>query len=711
MTGRRSGALRVAARTAQSVLIVGLMQWSSPAAVAVSPGSHAGSVQHIWHLNRNTFDRTADACTDFYQYVCGGWIASVQIPPDRVMADLGQDAADAGNDLAIRQLLTSKDHDPDPEVMRLRTFFASCSSAMPAAEAAAAATLRVWLARIDSAESPNQFMSVLQALHEQGINALFQYVGEPDPTDRTRNRASIQEGVLGLRRDAYLAKGGQAAGLKAAYRRHVARQLTLSGVSASEAERDATAIYGIEARLAPAALSFSARFDPKVSEHPMTETELQKVAPHIDWHAYLAAVGYRPGDPLNVVSPAYMRAVDQVFATTSVADLRAYLRWIFLDAMGPALPGALAEEYYRFAAWPLVLQRSRFDECKLETIKGMGVELSHQFSTRILGREARDEAKRVVRDVQLEAEDSTRSDAWLSPAARAASRKKVQALDLKVGYPDSWPPTGAFPLERDDFLANMLAAQAFQQQQSWDGVHAPRDPHAWEVMVYPNAAPGLAVARLVIPNGYPDVYTNSMILTAALLRPPVFDPEAPPEVQFGTFGTIVGHEIVHVLENHQFDWRGNDSDFWSAEDVKSHEGQSACLVNQTNDFVLFGDKHLDGRYTFDENVADLSGIPFAFTAMAREHGDGIWEKGNDGLSPAQRFFIAYAQRNCTVERPAYFRERAPLDGHAPSRFRVNDPLSNMPEFARAFSCRAGSPMARPRSSRCVIWAHGAERTN
>jgi endothelin-converting enzyme/putative endopeptidase len=307
--------------------------------------------------------------------------------------------------------------------------------------------------------------------------------------------------------------------------------------------------------------------------------------------------------------------------------------------------------------------------------------------------------------MQWEAQDSALSNAWLSPAARAASQEKVRALDLKVGYPDSWPSTGSFPLKADDFLANTLAAQVFQQRQSWDRVHALRDPHSWQVMVYPNAAPGLAVARLVIPNGYPDAYTNSMILTAALLRPPVFDPGAPPEVQFGTFGTIVGHEIVHVLEVHQFDSRGNASDFWSAEDIKSHESQSACLINQANEFVLFDDKHLDGRHTFDENVADLSGIPFAFAAMARELGQGIWQKGKDGLSPAQRFFIAYAQRNCTIERPAYFSENAPLDPHAPSRFRVNEPLSNMPEFARAFSCRAGSPMARQNSARCVVWSH------
>jgi endothelin-converting enzyme/putative endopeptidase len=305
--------------------------------------------------------------------------------------------------------------------------------------------------------------------------------------------------------------------------------------------------------------------------------------------------------------------------------------------------------------------------------------------------------------VQAEIARAIPSVGWLSPAARAATAQKVQALVLKIGFPETWPATGSFPLRADGFLDNVLAARQFEQRRSWARAGAERRRDSWENTVYPNAAAGMAAARLTISNGFPDVLSNSILFTAAFLRAPRFDPDAPLEVQYGGFGVVVGHEIVHVLETHELDSAGELHDPWTAADTQAHDARHACVVDQANQFVAFDTTHLDGSKTYGENVADLSGVAYAYAAMARALGPQVAMRAPDGLTPAQRFFFAYAQYWCDAEKPEFARDNLRSDPHAPPHFRVNGPLANLPAFAAAFSCPAGAAMVRPDASRCVVW--------
>ena len=213
----------------------------------------------------------------------------------------------------------------------------------------------------------------------------------------------------------------------------------------------------------------------------------------------------------------------------------------------------------------------------------------------------------------------------------------------------------------------------------------------------------MAAARLVIPNGFPDASTNSIVLTAASLRTPLFDATAQLEVRYGTFGVLVGHELGHILELHDFDAEGQPKESWSAADSTAHDEQTACIIAEANQYVAAEGAHFDGSKTADENFGDFSGIYYAYIAMARELGSHVSDNGADGYTPAQRFFIASAQRWCTAERPDFARDNLRDDGHAPARYRANAPLSNMPAFAHAFSCPNTAPMVRPVCTRCSFW--------
>jgi putative endopeptidase len=292
---------------------------------------------------------------------------------------------------------------------------------------------------------------------------------------------------------------------------------------------------------------------------------------------------------------------------------------------------------------------------------------------------------------------------WMSPQARRATREKIRLADLKVGYPTQWPATGSYALREDAFLENVLAARAYETARLWAQARSERRRDSWQIMVYPSGAAGFAVARLAIPNGYPDPATNSIILPAASLRPPVLDADAPLEVLMGSFGALVAHEIVHALDVHQFDALGAARETWTTADVAGHKRMFSCVSRQASQFAVLEGVYLDGERTVYENVADYAGVRHTYGALQRALGARMSRRGPDGLSRAQRFFVAYAQSYCSADTPDSLRETVRNDAHAVARFRVNAPLSNLPAFARTFSCAKQAPMVRPERERCRAW--------
>ena len=635
-----------------------------------------------WQVDRSTFDPAGDPCTDFYQYACGGFATPAHVPADRDEAEWALDQASATNDREIQQLLAGTGP-ADPELGRLRTFFASCM----ADDRSADATLAAWLARLDAIETRGDVMAAVRALHREGVPALFDYAGQPDPGDRTRYRGELDSGALPWR---IYVEPDRAADL-AAYRAHVATMLRLAGVG--DPDGDASAVFDLERALALAMPAPSD--DPAATEHVMTADALAALAPHLDVPAYLAMVGYRPDIQLNVTSPAYLQAVDRAVAERPIGELRAYLRWAFVRALALELPPRLADERRRYLALPGVSPPPRTEQCQLETMKALGVELSRQFALHAIGRAARDRARPMADRVRARIARAVRSADWLSPAGREATARKLDQLQLKIGFPDAWPATGSFALRADAFLGNVLAARAYEQQRSWQRAGAARTRASWENIVYPNAAEGMAAARLTIPNGFPDPESNAIVFTAALLRPPLYDADAPPEVGYGAFGTVAGHEVIHVVEEHEFTATGQLDETWSPADLQIHEARRACVIDQAA-----GDQ-LDGPRMYSENVADLAGVRYAYEAMVDELGPRIAERGADGFTRAQRFFVVYAQHYCRAERPEFTRQNLRDDPHAPNRYRVNGPLSNLPAFAAAFQCRAGAAMVRRQA--CAVW--------
>ena len=646
-------------------------------------------------------DAAVNPCDDFYRHACGGWMARAVIPPGSQLAERVTDLVRERIGRILDDVLAGTDRPGDPEVDRLRTFYASCMVEGESADRAAERAIARRLAPIDAIRTRADAERVLRDLHAEGIAAFFTYSGEPDRAVPDRYRGQIGQGAFGLRRGDLIDASREGAARRAIYRDHVARTFVQAGVERGRARREADRVVDLEIALARASLSRGDSFDPVKSEHPMTMDGLAALAPHIDWRAYMAMVvgaeragaGAVARAPVNVTWPDHLRTVDRALATRPPRELAAFLRWRLLDEIGPAaLPSRMAGE--------------RRDQCRLATVKALGVELSRQFARRAVPDPARRQAEALARAIRDTSAATVDTAGWLSPGARAASADKLRRTELDVGYPTEWPATGTFPLRADDYLENVFAARAHEARRAWERAFTDRRRAraSWQMMVYPNDAPGMAAARLTIPNGFPDGFTNSIILTAAMLQPPLFDPSAPPEVQYATLGSLIAHELIHVAETHELDATGIWRELWSAADIRAHAGRRACLVDQAGRFVAFDSTRLDGSATLDENVADLGGAVHAYRAMRHALGPvAAGARGRDGLTGSQRFFYAYAQRWCAVMRPDHERESVRTDTHAPPRFRVNGPLSNMPEFAAAFSCPARAPMVRAPPARCAVW--------
>ena len=353
-------------------------------------------------------------------------------------------------------------------------------------------------------------------------------------------------------------------------------------------------------------------------------------------------------------------------------------------------------------AWGRVDLGSPARACRDATVRAMGVEFSRQYALHILGLPAREAALQVARSIQGEIVKAVGDAGWLSPEARAATADKLARTDLKIGFPDHWPETGRFALRRDHFLANVLAARRFEQQRSWRRVDRARSPAEWEMLVYPRVGQGMAAARLVVPNGFPDAYSNSLIMTAAFLNPPRFDGAAAPELNYATFGSVFAHEFVHIAETHDFDAAGRQREMWPAADLAALKDRHKCVIAQAEAFPTRPGVKVTGASNLGENVADLGGLRLAYEALAARLGPALDRPNAAGMTPARRFFYRFAQSWCQAATDAELARLARDDPHGLPAYRVDGPLSNLPAFGQAFSCKAGAPVMRKPQDVCRV---------
>ncbi|MBD0321178.1 MAG: M13 family metallopeptidase, partial [Gemmatimonadetes bacterium] len=529
-------------------------------------------------------------------------------------------------------------------------------------------------------------------MHQMGVPAVFGFYAAPDLKNSTRNVAIVGQGGLGLPdRDFYTRQDTAGQRIRAEYRAHVARMLALAGRrdGAAEAER----VLAIETALANASMTRVQQRDPKAVYHMMPLAAVQALTPRRDWSAYLRARGAPPLDSINVRQPDFFRAVDGMLGAVPLEHWKSYLRWHLARSSATALSADFVREVFTMQR---VLtgtreQLPRWKRCLSATDQFLGDALGQAYVERTFTPQAKARALRMVRNLEAALRERLQGLEWMTDSTRAEALAKLSSLGTKIGYPDRWRDYSALEVVPGPHLENLRRAHRWSAARSIAQIGRRVDRGEW--LMTPPAV-----------NAYYHASLNEIVFPAGILQPPFFDPAADDAVNYGGMGAVIGHEMTHGFDDQgrQFDASGNLRDWWTAADAAAYREQTQRVAEQFSGYVVIDTVRVNGQLTLGENIADLGGLTIAYHALQKELA-GKPAPLIDGLTPDQRFFLAWAQIWRRVARPEVVRLQLTTDQHAPSRWRTNGPLANMPEFARAFRCAPGDPMVRPDAVRARIW--------
>lgn len=645
---------------------------------------------------------TCAACSDFYSWANRAWLDTASIPP--ASAEVGTwSANDARVTAQLHAVLLAAAATPPARASftdrTLGTLYTSCMDSARA-NADGISPLRSELAAIDAMRTRSDLARVLARLHRDGIRAVFVFASEVDRSTDLRYAPTLEAQRLPLGTRGYAPSDSAARRRLAVYREHVARVFALAGDSPAAAARDADAVIAIEGALAAATPAQPADMSVADMFRHASLARIERDGPGFDWRSYLRERGAPALDSLIVDAPAYYASVARLASERPMSEWRAYLRWRLLATASEYLSDDFAREDFAYArqGTGAMALAPRWERCTREISADVPEVLGRAYAARNFppGSKARiDSMVTHIRAVLLE---RIATVPWLTDATRRATLEKARRFGVKIGYPDRWHDVSGLDIPRGAFVTERAAAQRFESDRMVRRIgHAP-DRREWDYHgIYH-----------FIPES-PTAWANwdEIIFPAGYLQPPLYDSTASAADNFGAMGVIIGHEMTHLFtaDGGDIDARGAVRHWWTPTDSARFAVIQQRLIRQFDGYtVLDSATHVNGTNTLGENLADLGGIELAFAAMERTLAAQPRRRYAPGdTTPEQHFFLSYARARAFKARPERLRQIVRSDGHAPSMYRVDGPLSDFAGFARAFGCRAGDPMTRPDTVRVRIW--------
>jgi putative endopeptidase len=644
-------------------------------------------------------DRAANPCTDFDAYANGQWRATHPMPAIQtrwairtVTQDetFGRLRSIAEEDAAKSQSL------PKGSPGQLTgDFYAACIDESRV-NALALKPLEPTLKEADAITDIKTLSAEIVALQQIGIAAPLEFHSTQDLHNTTQMIAEVGVGGLGLPdRDYYLRDEPRFKTAREKYLVHVHKMFMLAGMSDADATRAVAAVMKIETGLAQAHLSRVELRDPKVQDHPTTFTELKTLAPHFTWDEEFTTLDVSKDGHTNVGQPKLVQAFDSLLTSSSIEDWRFYLRWHILHEEAPYLSAAFDSENFAFYGTELSgakEQRPRWQRCVIATDEMLGEALGHEYVDRYLPPEAKARARTMAVNIVNELKLSIETRDWMSAPTKAKALEKINALNIKIGYPDKWKDYAGVIVDRTAYLDNVISASRYALRDDLSQIGKPVDRGRWD-MTPPTM------------NAYYNPQMNEIVVPAGYLQPPGFDPKGLDAINYGAVGVSIGHEISHGVDDEgaQFAADGRLANWWTEADYKSFEARTACTTKQYDNYFVEPGLHLQGKLVTGEALGDLGGVNLSYRAYERSREGKGPEPTVDGFTPEQQFFLAEAQWRGALVRPEAARTAVSVDPHPPGKYRVLGPLSNMPEFEKAFQCKSGDPMVRDAAERCALW--------
>jgi putative endopeptidase len=654
----------------------------------------AALAQQAPGFDLGALNRNADPCANFYQYACGGWMTGNPLPGDA--SRWGRfDALQDRNRMLLKDVLEAAAVDRAKRSatdQKIGDFYAACMDEKNL-EARGLEAIQRDLNRIAVIQDRKEITEIVIYMFRTGSFPFFRFGSEPDAKDSTHVIAGMDQGGLGLPdRDYYLKTDEKSVDLRNQYLVHLQTIFGLLNLPPAEAQKKAAAVLAIETELAKGSLDRVSRRDPEKVYHKLTVAELTALAPQFDWVKLFQGLGTPPIQSLNVAVPDFFRAMDGVLKQQPLEDLKTYLTWNLIHDNILFLPAAFQQasfEFYDKTLRGAKEMRARWKRCVDITDQQLPDALGKTFVEKTLGDAGKKRTQQMVAAIEKALEKDIRSLDWMTPKTKDQAIIKLHSITNKIGNKNKWLDYAGVQIVRNDPYANSARASTFELARQLAKIGKPLDKTDW----------GMSQPTV---NAYYDPQHNDVNFPAGILQPPFYDNKMDDAVNYGAIGAVIGHELTHGFddEGRQFDAKGNLRDWWTAEDGKAFDQRTDCLVNQYSGFTPVEGTNLNGKLTLGENTADNGGLRIAHIALIDTLG-GKQPQPIDGFTAEQRFFLGWAQVWCQNVTDEASRLRAQTDPHAPGEFRVNGVVSNMPEFQRAFACRASQPMVR--GPACRVW--------
>ena len=650
-------------------------------------------------LHGSDVDTSVNPCADFNSFVNAKWVAANPIPADRTrwgafdqLAEKSLEAQHQIVETAAKNADAAKAGSLEQKVGWL--YRSGMDEA--AVDKAGFDPLKPDLAKIAALKTSSDVAAYLRDTFAQGRSRIFRFRSAADYNDAATQIAFTGQGGLGLPTPDYYSKPDYAE-LRKSYVAHVAKDLELTGMKTADAQQQADAVLKFETRLASASLSRVELRDPQNQYHYVTLAEGNQVTPHFEWAKFFAAQGAAVGKGFSLSQPKFFAEFDKMLVDVPVADWQAYLRYHAIDEAAEYLSKPFVDEDFAFHKQALNGQKEPEPRWKrvLESVDdGMGMALGQLYVAEAFPPEAKARARDLVDNVRATLKTRIERLDWMSADTKQKALAKWQTFLPKIGYPDKWRDWNGLTIAPGNYFANVRAARQFDYAYDISKIGKPTDRLEW----------GMTPQTV---NAYYNPTDNTINFPAAILQPPFFDFKADDALNYGGIGAVIGHEATHGYDDQgsKFDAEGNNHNWWTNEDRAKFEARAQKLVDQFDAYEPLPGKHVNGKLTLGENIADLGGLNVAYDALqiALQKNPKEASAKIEGYSEDQRFFMNFARVWSGNILPKAQEVRLNTDPHAPAQYRAIAAASNMPAFAKAFACKAGDPMVRNDELRVTIW--------